>query len=295
MIAVVTGEDLAAICKPWQTQLALVPSHKSPPQHPLARDEACWQGEAVVAVVADTRANAEDALELVEVAWTELPAIATPEAAASHNAPVANSAMSSNLGLEHSVSVGDPDGAFRDAAVIVEHDFSFGRQTGVTLEPRTIVAEFDRRLQHLTVHHSHQVPNQMREIFAAQLRLPLANVRVIAPDVGGAFGMKLSAYPDEMAVAALAVLIGRPVKFCADRLESFVSDNHAREAKVRGRLAVDPDGILMAMEVDVVSGFRRLYRLSTRQRRRSDASGPHVGGAIPPSEFSRTRSRVFSE
>ena len=255
VIAVVTGDDLAAICKPWQTHLALLPGHKSPPQHPLARHEACWQGEAVVAVVADTRANAEDALELVEVAWTELPAIATPEAAASHNAPVANSAMSSNLGLEHSVSVGDPDGAFRDAAVIVEHDFSFGRQTGVTLEPRTIVAEFDRRLQHLTVHHSHQVPNQMREIFAAQLRLPLANVRVIAPDVGGAFGMKLSAYPDEMAVAALAVLIGRPVKFCADRLESFVSDNHAREAKVRGRLAVDSDGILMAMEVDVVSGF----------------------------------------
>ena len=80
-------------------------------------------------------------------------------------------------------------------------------------------------------------------------------MRVVTPDVGGAFGMKLSAYPDEMAVAAIAVLLGRPVKFCADRLESFVSDNHAREAKVHGRLAVDADGHLMAMEVSVVSGF----------------------------------------
>jgi aerobic carbon-monoxide dehydrogenase large subunit len=125
----------------------------------------------------------------------------------------------------------------------------------VTLEPRTILAEFDPRLRQLTVHHSHQVPFQMRDVFAAQLKLPLANVRVVTPDVGGAFGMKLAAYPDEMAVAAIAVLLGRPVKFCADRLESFLSDNHAREATVHGRLAVDRDGRLMALDVSITSGF----------------------------------------
>ena len=122
----------------------------------------------------------------------------------------------------------------------------------------------------------------MREIFAAQLGLPLSNVRVVAPDVGGAFGMKLSAYPDEMAVAAIAVLLGRPVKFCADRLESFVSDNHAREARVRGRLAVDADGHSDGDGGRCRFRIRRLYRLSTRQRRRSVAGGPYVGGAIPP-------------
>jgi aerobic carbon-monoxide dehydrogenase large subunit len=255
VIAVVTGADLASICKPWQTQLALIRSHVSPSQSPLAFRESCWQGEAVVAVVAQTRAQAEDALELIEIAWTELPAVASMEAAAAAGGPAFNSTMSNNLGLDHSVSAGDVDAAFRDAAVIVEHEFSFDRQTGVTLEPRTILAEFDRVSMQLTVHHSHQVPNQMREIFAAQLGLRLANVRVVTPDVGGAFGMKLSAYPDEMAVAAIAVLLGRRVKFCADRLESFVSDNHAREAKVRGRLAVDAGGHLMAMDVSVVSGF----------------------------------------
>jgi aerobic carbon-monoxide dehydrogenase large subunit len=255
VVAVLTAHDLAAVCSPWQTRLALVPSHVSPPQSPLAADEACWQGEAVVAVVATSRALAEDAAELVEIAWTELPAIADMDAAAAPDAPRTNNTMTSNLGLDHSFTAGDPDAAFRTAAVVVEHEFMFDRQTGVTLEPRTILAEFDPRLRQLTVHHSHQVPFQMRDVFATQLKLPLANVRVVTPDVGGAFGMKLAAYPDEMAVAAIAVLLERPVKFCADRLESFLSDNHAREAKVLGRLGVDQDGKLMALDVSVTSGF----------------------------------------
>ena len=255
VLAIVTADDLATICKPWQTRLALVPSHLSPPQYPLARGEACWQGEAVVAVVAATRAQAEDALAMVEIRWTQLPAIATVEAAGAPGAPLVNSAMASNLGLDHSTLTGDPSAAFCRAAATVEYDFVFERQTGVTLETRTIVADFDPRLRQLTVHHSHQVPSQMREIFAAQLGLPLRGVRVVTPDVGGAFGMKLSAYPDEMAVAAIAVLLERPVKFCADRFEAFISDNHAREARGRGSLAVDADGRMLAMEVSIVSGF----------------------------------------
>ncbi|MBX3552190.1 MAG: xanthine dehydrogenase family protein molybdopterin-binding subunit [Pseudolabrys sp.] len=255
VIAVITADDLSAVCKPWETRLALLPTHLSPEQIPLARDEACWQGEAVVAIVATTRAQAEDACERVEIDWTELPAIADLDNAAAEDAPPVKSGMRNNLGLDHSINTGDPDAAFRDAATVVEHDFTFSRQTGVTLEPRTILASFDPRIRELVIQHSHQAPHQMREVFSAQLGLPLSAVRVVAPDVGGAFGMKLCAYPDEMAVAAIAVLLGRPVKFCADRLESFVSDNHAREARVRGRLAVDTDGKLLAMDVAVLSGF----------------------------------------
>jgi len=255
VIAVVTADDLAAVCKPWETRLAMVPTHLSPEQTPLAHDEACWQGEAVVAVVARTRAEAEDACEQVAIDWTELPAVADIDAAAADDAAPVKSGVPNNLGLDHGISVGDPDSAFREAAVVVEHDFAFSRQTGVTLEPRTILASFDPRVQELFVQHSHQAPHQMREVFSAQLGLPLSAVRVVAPDVGGAFGMKLCAYPDEMAVAAIAVLLGRPVKFCADRLESFISDNHAREARVRGRLAVDKDGALLAMDIAMLSGF----------------------------------------
>ncbi len=255
VVAVLTAADLARVCAPWQTKLALLPSHVSPLQSPLADGEACWQGEAVVAVVAATRALAEDAAERVTIEWSELPAIPDMTSAAAPGAPPVNSAMANNLGLDHAITTGDPDAAFRDAAVVVEHDFSFDRQTGVTLEPRVILAEFDPRLGQLTVHHSHQVPHQMRDVFAAQLKLPLAKVRVVTPDVGGAFGLKIAAYPDEMAVAAIAVLLGRPVKFCADRLESFISDNHAREATVKGRMAVDAEGKLLAMDLSVVSGF----------------------------------------
>ena len=100
VVAVLTADDLATVCAPWQTRLALVPSHVSPPQSPLAKDEACWQGEAVVAVVATSRALAEDAAEQVEITWTELPAIAHMDAAAAPDAPRTNNTMASNLGLE---------------------------------------------------------------------------------------------------------------------------------------------------------------------------------------------------
>lgn len=255
VVAVLTAKDLAAVCKPWQTRLAPIKSHVSPPQFPLADGEACWQGEAVVAVVAQTRAQAEDARALISVDWQELAAVADFGEAAAPDAPRVNSGMTNNLGLEHSFAAGDFEAGCRGAAAVVEHEFAFARQTGVTLEARVIVAEFDPRVRQLTIHHSHQVPHQMRDIFAAQLGLPLSQVRVVVPDVGGAFGMKLTAYPDELAVAAIAVLLGRPVKFSADRMESFTSDIHAREARVRGRLAVDSEGRLVAMEVSSVSGF----------------------------------------
>ena len=255
IIAIITAATLAAVCKPWQTRLAALPSHVSPPQFPLARDEVTWQGEPVVAVVANSRAEAEDAIEHIAIEWGELPAVGSPECSSRPNADMVNSRNPENLGLDHKFTAGDPAAAFSGAALVVEHDFVFGRQTGVTLEPRSILADFDPRLRKLTVHHSHQVPNQMRDIFAAQFGLALSDVQVITPDVGGAFGMKLSAYPDEMAVAAIAVLLGRPVRFVADRLESFVSDVHAREAKVTGRLAVDADGTLLAMDVAVLHGM----------------------------------------
>src|ERR1051325_2575456 len=102
VVALVTGDDLAAICKPWQARLAPFPVHRSPPQHPLARGEACWQGEAVAAVVAQTRAQAEDAIEAIAVDWEELPAIPDLATASAPGMPAANSAKSDNLGIDDS-------------------------------------------------------------------------------------------------------------------------------------------------------------------------------------------------
>jgi carbon-monoxide dehydrogenase large subunit len=255
VIAVFRGADIAGLSRPWTTRLARMPSHRSAPQPALAIDEACWQGEAVVAVVAQTRAQAEDAAGLIEIAWQELPAVDSIAAASADGAPPVHSALASNVALDHKIAEGDVDTAFAQAATIVSHHFVFGRQTGVSLEPRSILAQFDSKLGTLTVHQSHQVPFQMREIYAEQLGLSPEDVRVIVPDVGGAFGLKLHAYADEMAVVAIATLLGRPVKFVADRLESFVSDAHAREAEVEGRIALDWDGRITALELDVIGGF----------------------------------------
>ncbi|NYE24342.1 xanthine dehydrogenase family protein molybdopterin-binding subunit [Pigmentiphaga litoralis] len=255
VVAVMTGEDLHAVCAPWQTTFATLPTHHSAPQHPMAIGEAYWQGEAIVAVVAETRAQAEDALEQVVIDWTSIDATVDPHAALQDGALPCHPALQNNLALDRRIDIGDADTAFATAAHVVTQRFVFGRQTGVTLEPRGILAAFDARVGELTVYASHQAPFQMQEIFARQLALPLEQVRVVCPDVGGAFGIKLHAYADEVAVAAMAVLLGRPLTFQPDRLESFLSDVHARDARVEARLAVHEDGTIAALEVDALFSF----------------------------------------
>ncbi len=255
VVAVFTGADLVAVCPAWQTRLAMMPSHHSPPQPPIAIDEVGWQGEAVAAVVAATRREAEDAAELIDVQWEDLSAVAGLSDALAANAPLVHTAMTSNLAIDHSIESGDIAKQFSEAAAVVEHRFRFERQTAVSLEPRGILASFDPNPGELTIYQSHQAPFQMREVFAEQLGLNPESVKVVVKDVGGGFGLKLHAFADEMAIAAIATLLPVPVKFIADRFEAFVSDAHTREADVHGRMALDPDGKILGFEIDMVAGF----------------------------------------
>lgn len=248
--AIFTGKDIAAICKPWVGDAAHRPHLKSAPQYPIAVDRVTWQGEPVVAVVAETRALAEDAIELVDIDWTPLDPITDPLAALAEGADVMHPDLGTNLVDEQTIRSGDPDGAFDAADHVVENTFRFNRQTGVTLEPRTIVASFEPQTEQLDVHQSHQSPFQMQDVYALHLPVPEQNIRVICPDVGGAFGVKLHVYGDEVATVAISMLMGRTVKFCADRLESFVSDTHARDHVVKARMALRDDGTILAFEVD---------------------------------------------
>jgi carbon-monoxide dehydrogenase large subunit len=253
--AVYSGQDIQRICAPWTTQFAMWPSHVSAPQNAMAIDETYWQGEAVIAVVAATRAQAEDALEAIEIEWEEGDPVVDATTAILPDSPLCHPAIASNLALDRNTEVGAVDDAFANAAHVASQRFEFGRQTGVPLEPRGILASYDGRVGELSIYESHQVPFQMQEIFAAQLGLSLDKVRVVCPDVGGAFGIKLHAYADEIAVAAIAVLLGKPVKFQADRLESFVTDVHARDASARARLAVSATGLITALDVDLLFSF----------------------------------------
>lgn len=254
VVACFGGADLMAVVTPWQTRLQGVPQHRSAPQPPLAVDEICWHGEAVALVVAESRAAAEDALELIALEAEELPALATPEAALAPDAPRVNAALESNLILERHFDSGDIDAAFARAAAVVEQAFAFDPQTGVSLEPRTILAAFDPRDGRLAVHQSHQVPWQMREAYATALGLDPEDVQVVAPDVGGGFGVKLHAYPDELAVVAATRILGRPVKYVADRMDAFLADAQARAATAHARMAVDPSGRILGIDVDLLAG-----------------------------------------
>lgn len=252
---VATGEDLARLCKPWVGTLDHFKGMKSPPQLPLALGKVVWTGQAVVAVVADTRAQAEDAAELVSIAYDELPAVTDIDAARRSDAPLINPELGDNVSFRTSIASGDVAAAFARAACVTEGEFIFGRHTAVTLEPRALVADYDSSEERLTVHHATQTPYQFQDIYARHYGIHESRVRVIAPDIGGSFGMKLHVYHEDMAVIGLSMLTGRPVKFEADRIESFVSDIHARDHRVRARIAVDADGTILGMDVDDVTAI----------------------------------------
>ncbi|OGA08833.1 MAG: carbon monoxide dehydrogenase, partial [Betaproteobacteria bacterium RIFCSPLOWO2_02_FULL_65_20] len=220
-----------------------------PPQHAIAIERACWQGEAVAVVVAETRAQGEDALALIEADWEELPAVTDMQAALEGKVLV-HPELGDNICFARELVTEGFDEAWKKADVVVEQSYDFGRHTGVTLESRSILADYNAAEHSLTVYHSTQAPHMMQDIFSRHLGIPESNVRVICKDVGGSFGIKVHVYPDEMATAALSVMLRRPVKFVADRLESFLTDIHAREHKATIRLACTKEGEILAFDLD---------------------------------------------
>ncbi|MBV9628858.1 MAG: xanthine dehydrogenase family protein [Xanthobacteraceae bacterium] len=255
VIAVVTGAELAKVMTPWVGVLTHLKGIKSAPQHPIAVERACWQGEAVCAVVARTRALAEDACELVEVSYEELTPVTDAETALDPTTQVIHPELEDNLTFERKHEAGAPDQGFAQADAIIETTFRFGRHTGVTNEARSIVADWNPGEQRLTVYQGTQAPHMMQNLFAKHLGLEEHQVRVLTKDVGGSFGIKVHTYADEMATVALAKLLRRPIKFVADRLESFVTDIHARDHRVKAKIGVTRDGTITAFEIDDLTGI----------------------------------------
>ena len=230
---------LAAVCKPWQTKLANWPAHQSPPQPPLASHEARWQGQPVVIVLATSRAAAEDAVERIEVDWQPLEPIAHREAALAVGATWPSSTPYPPARHRR----GRPPCGARSPS----------RGTPACRSSRaTLVAPFDPGERKLTVHQATQVPHQMRAVYADHLGLAEQDVRVITPDIGGGFGVKLHVYDDEMAVVAATLLAARSVKYVCDRLEAFVSDIHARAHTVSVSAAIDASGHIHGLQLDAV-------------------------------------------
>src|SRR5689334_13261892 len=255
VIAVVTGAELAQVMTPWVGVLTHLKGIKSAPQHAIAVERACWQGEAVCAVVARSRAEAEDACELVTVDYEELTPVTDPETALEPATPVIHALLGDNLTFERKHEAGEVDTAFAQSDEVIETTFRFGRHTGVTNEPRAIVADWNAGDQRLTVYQGTQAPHMMQNLFAKHLGLAEHQVRVLTKDVGGSFGIKVHTYADEMATVALAKLLKRPVKFVADRIESFVTDIHARDHRIQAKIGVMRNGTITAFEIDDLTGI----------------------------------------
>jgi carbon-monoxide dehydrogenase large subunit len=187
VVAVVTGEELAAVITPWVGVLSHLKGLKSAPQHAIAIDRVCWQGEAVAAVVATSRAVAEDAAEVVSVEYEALEAVTDMSTALDPKTPVIHPSLGDNLAFERNLDAGTVDAAFAGSDEVVEADFIFGRHTGVTLEPRAVVADWNAAEVRLTIYQGTQAPHMVQNIAALHLGLEESQVRVVCKDVGGSF------------------------------------------------------------------------------------------------------------
>jgi carbon-monoxide dehydrogenase large subunit len=252
--AVLTAEEAAAAVEPWAGVLTHYAGMKTAAQLPLALERVRFVGEPVVAIAATSRAAAEDACELVDVEYEPLPAATTPEQALAEGAPLVAEEIGDNV-MYHAQH-GDLAAAgsvIDTSAHVIEARFSFARMTGVPIEPRSLLADYDPSNRGLTVNTSTQVPHMMQAVLARILRLPENRVRAIAEDVGGSFGIKIHVYQDEVCACLLAMRLGRPVKFVADRREGMLTDIHAREEVVEARLGVAADGTFTGLDARVLA------------------------------------------
>ena len=246
VVAVVTGEDAFVAGVELRARSAL-PGYVETAQPVLARGKVRFAGEAIAAVVATDRYLAEDAAELVEIDLDPLPVVVDAPAAVDSGVTVHDEAPD-NVLVRRTFSGGDIDAALAGADLIVERSFSTNRHGGVPLEGRGCVAQWDPAAGQLTVWLGTQMPHMARNTLAELLGVAEARVRVIAPDVGGGFGVKVNVYPEEVVLALLARQLGRPVKWVEDRTEHLLASTHARQHHYTVRAGFATDGELLALD-----------------------------------------------
>jgi carbon-monoxide dehydrogenase large subunit len=219
---------------------------------PLAGGEVTFVGHAVAVVAADTAYIAADARELVRVEYEPRPALATMDQALSANRVL----------FRRTQSRGDVEGVFARSPIVLSERFAHARCAAVPLEPRGVLADWDG--ESLTLWASTQTPSLLRGTLAAALGLPATRVRVVVPDVGGGFGLKVHVFPEDLAVAAVARRLGRPVKWVEERRENLAAGSQAREQRMDVELAADAAGVVRGLRARIVSdnGAHHVYPLT---------------------------------
>ncbi len=290
VIAVFTGADLIA---DGVGQLPFAQMHKrpdgspvvAPPRYPLTADAARFVGNAFAMVIAETRNQAKDAAELVEVEWEDLPAIVEAVDAARADAPAHwPAAFTPEYGNIAAIyRIGDAaavDAAFAAAHKVVAIRIVNNRIVSNPIEPKSVLAAYDAGTQSFTL----WCPTQNTQLMKAQLaenvlKVPKDNFRVICGDLGGAFGTRVWPYPEYAAVAYAARKVGRPVKWLADRSETFLSDNHGRDHVSEASVAIDAEQRFTAMRIRTYANI--------------GAYISNFGAAVPAMSGARTPTGVY--
>lgn len=225
------------------------------PRRSLAHDAVRYVGEAVAAVVAETRGQAQDAAELVEVDYEPLPSVSTIEDALKPGAPQVWQGAPGNLvGFNRFGDAAKADAAFNAAAHVVSLDIMHQRLIVNAMEPRAVMAEWEG--DRLTVHIGSQNPSVTRDTLAdVILKMPKDKVRVLVRDIGGGFGMKVGIQPDESVAVWVAKVLKRPAKWRAERSEEFAATTAGRDQLHKASLALDKDGRILALRMEAFANI----------------------------------------
>ncbi len=255
VLKIVTGADLAAAgVKPIPGSSGFPRADGSPGVSPvrrvLAHERVRFVGEAVAAVVAQTLQQARDAAEAVMVDYDELPMVVDMKDATEPGAPALAPEAPDNIACETRYgSVEATAAAFAGARHVVALDIVNQRLHALSLEPRSVLAAFDKSSQRLTIRMSTQMPTGVRNSVCDALGMAQEQVRVVVGDVGGGFGMKTGVYPEDIAAAYCARALQRPVKWVAERSEEFISAYHGRDVQSHAELALDENGKILALRL----------------------------------------------
>ena len=249
VLMVLTGEEAQ---EHWKMQFPLVgvqEGMRAKARWPLAVDVARYVGEPVVAVAAASSGAARDALDLIDVDYAPLPPVVDMEKAAEADSPLVYDDLGTNICVEASRTVGDPDRAFQEADGVVSVHVSQPRLIPNPMEPRTVIASYERGTGNMTMWLSTQGPHFERDIISMMLGLPDHKLRIIAIDIGGGFGCKIDIYSEAVIAPLLAMLLNRPIKWAEDRQEHFLSTIHGRGEAQYVDAAYKNDGTLTAIRM----------------------------------------------
>jgi aerobic carbon-monoxide dehydrogenase large subunit len=262
VVAVYTGKDMAAdtvggLPCGWQIHSKDGSPMVEPPHPPLVTDRVRHVGDQVAVVVAETLGQARDAAELIQVDYVEEPAAIDPAAALQSGAPQVHSEAPGNVCYDwHLGDLTAVEAAFANAAKIVKLDLVNNRLVPNAMEPRAAIGEFNRATNEYTLYTTSQNPHVIRLLMSAfVLHIPEAKLRVVAPDVGGGFGSKIYHYAEEAIVTWAAAKVRRPIKWTAERSESFMSDAHGRDHVTHVELALDGQAKFIGLKVSTIANM----------------------------------------